>query len=100
MGITFIPAKMALAGLVPWADLGIKHSFLLDCPIDFKYLLIVNNPAYYPVAPLFGWNEISSNLVTLFNQFLSESITCVYPCAWSLGAKGWILSSGHVKATI
>jgi hypothetical protein len=53
-----MPAKMALAGLVPWAVLGIKHIFLWSCPFYLKYLAIVSNPAYSPVAPLFGWKEI------------------------------------------
>ena len=70
-GSTFIPAKLALAGLVPCADLGIKQSFLFCSPIELKYLLMVTSPAYYPVAPLKGWKDISSNFVIDFSHSLN-----------------------------
>jgi hypothetical protein len=30
MGITFIPASIALAGFVPWADFGMRQILRLD----------------------------------------------------------------------
>lgn len=32
-GTTFIPTKTALAGLVPWAVVGIRQIFLCPCPM-------------------------------------------------------------------
>lgn len=55
---TFMPASTALAGLVPWADLGIKHTFLCPWPVLCRYFMIVKRPAYSPVAPEFGWKLI------------------------------------------
>lgn len=46
IGITFIPARIALAGFVPCADFGIRQSFLFYWPIALKYLFIVSKPAY------------------------------------------------------
>lgn len=61
-----MPERIALAGLVPCADLGIRQTFLCPCPFYLRYCEMVNNPAYYPLAPEFGWKEISSNFVTDF----------------------------------
>lgn len=49
-----MPERIALAGLVPCADLGIRQTFLCPCPFYLRYCEIVNNPAYYPLAPEFG----------------------------------------------
>lgn len=54
----FIPQIYAVAGLVPWAETGTKHIFLLKSPLLSWYFLIAISPAYSPVAPLFGYDEI------------------------------------------
>ena len=59
-GITFQPTICALAGLVPWAEVGIKQTFLCSSPLALWYSAIVNNPAYSPCAPELGCMEIAS----------------------------------------
>lgn len=58
IGIIFIPQIYAVAGLVPWADTGTRQIFLLKSPLLSWYFLMDIKPAYSPVAPLFGWEEI------------------------------------------
>ena len=88
---TFMPAITAEAGLVPWAEDGIKHIFLWPCEILFKYALITINPAYSPWAPELGCNDVPENPVISFNCFSNLMINFWYPFAWFKGTKGCML---------
>ncbi|MDP3463780.1 MAG: hypothetical protein Q8S18_13390 [Bacteroidales bacterium] len=46
-----MPAITALAGLVPWADEGIRHRLRCDWPMLIRYSRITRSPAYSPLAP-------------------------------------------------
>lgn len=72
---TFNPQIAADAGLVPCADAGINTKFLLVSPIESRYLLIASKPAYSPLAPELGWENIhhpSSDYLQFFTQFINK----------------------------
>jgi hypothetical protein len=55
-----MPQIYAVAGFVPCADVGQRQTFLLKSPLLSWYFLMANRPAYSPVAPLWGWDDIPS----------------------------------------
>ena len=59
-GTTFIPAICALAGLVPCAEVGIRHTSRCPSPRLACQARIVSSPAYSPCAPEFGCIEKAS----------------------------------------
>ena len=58
---THIPAITALAGLVPCAEDGIRHTSRWPSPRSSWYARITSNPAYSPWAPELGWSETAGN---------------------------------------
>src|ERR1700716_2148036 len=54
---TLNPAMTALAGLVPWADCGIRQTSRCASLRDLWYSRIARRPAYSPCEPAFGCNE-------------------------------------------
>ena len=69
-----MPAITALAGLVPWAEEGIKAIFLCESPLLKWYWRITIKPVYSPCAPLFGWKETPAKPVISDNQLCNSSI--------------------------
>ncbi len=60
---TDIPAITALAGFVPCADCGIRHTFRRPSLRDSWYARITSSPVYSPCAPALGWSETAWNPV-------------------------------------
>ena len=54
------PAIAAVAGLVPWADEGIRQMLRWPSPRDWWYFWITSRPAYSPCEPAFGCSEIAA----------------------------------------
>ena len=69
---TRMPAMTALAGLVPWAEEGIRQtsrawSSRLSCQAR-----MVSRPAYSPWLPALGWSETASKPVISLSQVSSS----------------------------
>ena len=77
-----IPHICALAGLVPWALLGIIQIFLLVSEFFSWYFCIANKPANSPCAPALGWSETASKPVISFNIDINSLIISLYPSRW------------------
>ena len=54
---TLMPAMTALAGLVPWADCGIKHTVRCASFRDACQARITSSPVYSPCEPALGWSD-------------------------------------------
>jgi hypothetical protein len=74
---TSMPAMTALAGFVPCADLGIRHTVLCPSPLALWYVRITNRPANSPCAPALGCSEIAANPVISASFPSSSSNSCV-----------------------
>ena len=57
---TCMPIMAALAGLVPWALAGIRHTLRWLSPRLSWYLRMASSPAYSPCAPLLGCMDTAS----------------------------------------
>ena len=55
---TRMPAITAEAGLVPWAEVGIRHTVRWSSPRLLWYARIESIPAYSPWLPALGGREI------------------------------------------
>ncbi len=95
------PAITALAGFVPWAETGMRHTSRWASPRLRWYARTVSSPAYSPWAPELGWSETAEKPVTSASQRSRSANISWYPRAWSRGANGWSFpSSGHVTGSI
>ena len=99
---TFIPAITALAGLVPCADCGIRHTLRCASPRDSWYARITSSPAYSPCEPAFGCSDtaakpvISASARLELVEQLADS-----PAPARRGANGCSFpNSGHVTGII
>ena len=84
----FIPTIWALAGFVPCAEFGIKHTFLFVSSFFSWNFLITIRPANSPWAPAFGWRETPENPVIDLNQFFKSVNKILYPSICSTGVNG------------
>jgi hypothetical protein len=57
------PAITALAGLVPWADCGIRQTSRWASPRAWCQARITSRPANSPCEPAFGWSDTAANPV-------------------------------------
>ena len=62
-GTTRIPAITALAGLVPWADIGMRQVVRWTSPRARCQARITSRPAYSPCEPALGWSDTAANPV-------------------------------------
>ncbi len=98
---TFSPAIAALAGLVPCAEDGIRHTSRCCSPRDSCQARITSSPAYSPCEPAFGCSDTAAKPVAAHSQFSSRRIRVRKPAVWSAGANGWMSAKpGRVIAII
>ncbi len=94
---TCMPAITALAGFVPWALDGMRHTSRCDSPRAAWYARMTINPANSPCAPEFGCSETPAKPVTSARSVHNASSIARVPSAWSGGQNGCkSLNSGHV----
>ena len=65
---TRIPAMTALAGLVPWAEEGIRQTSRALSPRPSCQPRMARRPAYSPWLPALGCSETASKPVISFSQ--------------------------------
>ena len=92
-----MPAIAADAGLVPWAETGIRQTSRAPSPFDAWYARIERRPAYSPLAPELGCRDMPGKPVISQRMSSSDVMSSAYPFAWSSGANGCIrFTSGHL----
>src|SRR3954469_8836315 len=84
-----MPAITALAGLVPWADWGIRQVVRCDSSLERWYARMTSSPAYSPWEPAFGCRDTAAKTVISASWYSSWLNSNWYPAAWSRGANGW-----------
>src|SRR5437899_9679311 len=100
-GTTESPAITALAGLVPCAEVGIRHVVRGPSPRERWYARITSNPVNSPWAPELGCSDTLGNPVISDSMSSSWRNSVRYPVACSRGAKGCSrLNSRHESGTI
>ena len=83
-----MPAMTALAGLVPWADWGMRQVVRCPFPRERCQARITRRPAYSPCDPALGWSDTAANPVISASWYSSCRNISSYPAAWSRGANG------------
>ena len=100
-GTTSSPAITALAGLVPWAEVGIRHVVRCPSPRERWYARITSSPVNSPCDPALGCSETCGRPVISASMSSSWRNRVRYPWACSRGANGCRrLNSRHERGTI
>ncbi len=83
-----MPAITALAGFVPWALLGIKHTSRWLSPRASWYARMTSKPVNSPWAPLLGCSDTPAKPVISAKSASSSANMARVPFAWSGGQNG------------
>ncbi len=67
-GTTLKPPIAALAGFVPWAEVGMRQTLRCSSPRDACQARMTSMPVYSPWDPAFGCNEIAAKPVISASQ--------------------------------
>ena len=98
---TWQPAITALAGFVPCAETGMRHTSRCAWPRDSWYARMTSNPVCSPAAPEFGWSDTAGRPVISASHFCSPANSSAYPSACSGGTNGCRFArSGHEIGSI
>jgi len=82
------PAITALAGFVPWAEAGMRHTFRSWSPRLSCHFRMTSRPAYSPWLPALGCSDTAAKPVISASIRSSSRKSCRYPSVCSGGAKG------------
>src|SRR5205823_10202779 len=93
---TLNPAMTALAGFVPCADVGMRHTLRCASPREAWYSRIASKPANSPCDPALGCSDTAAKPVISASHSSSCLQISMYPTVCSPGANGCNLeTSGH-----